>query len=263
MTRKSLKILGCLAAALVATTAAADEAQLVEKVAVRNRLYSVAGRWELGANFGVSLLSKLTDSYNLNLGVAYNLVDWLAFEVRGGYALGGHSSTADDIQQKFATRTSSTSINDLSDMWQLGAHGILGVRFQPIYGKFNLVAELPVHFQLYVWAGGGVGSFDRTSVVLCGARTTVGCQPNGYITQSALKPIFSAALGFRFFAAEHHAIKVEVRDWSFPDSYYEGVNGSLLTGGGEVAIKAAGGQASTNAGLTNMVQVDFGYSYIF
>ncbi len=37
----------------------------------------------------------------------------------------------------------------------MGVNGSIGARWQPIYGKINLIAELPVHFQLYLWAGGG------------------------------------------------------------------------------------------------------------
>jgi hypothetical protein len=63
--------------------------------------------------------------------------------------------------------------------------------------------------------------------------------------------------------ADHHALKVEARDWSFLDSYYEGVDRTKLNGSDEAAVQAAGGQLSPTAGVTNMVQFDLGYSYIF
>lgn len=271
MNRTTLKTLVCLAA-LVSTAATAAEADvedaaLVEKVAVRNRLYSVAGRWELGANVGVSMLPRLTEHYNLNADVAFNLFDWLAFDVRVGYAISRHTSLAVDVASKFYANTSISKVRDLADLWQMGGNAIIGARFQPIYGKLNLTAELPVHFQLYLWVGGGAGLFTRESLVLCFDRSSnarCGTEEDPkYFRQNAVKPIVSIALGFRFFLADHHALKVEARDWSFLDSYYEGVDRTKLNGSDEAAVQAAGGQLSPTAGVTNMVQFDLGYSYIF
>ena len=65
-----LKRLVVLCAALVSARAfAASEEQgaLVEKVAVRNRLFLTGGRFELGVNFGFGLISQLTEHYTGNL----------------------------------------------------------------------------------------------------------------------------------------------------------------------------------------------------
>ncbi len=37
-------------------------------------------------------------------------------------------------------------------------------------------------------------------------------------------PLVSLALGFRFFINEHHVVRLEVRDWSYLDSYYVNVD---------------------------------------
>lgn len=272
MNRTTLRIIGCLAVAMMSTQARADDedAALVEKVAVRNRLYSVAGRWELGANVGISLLPRLTEHYNLNLAVGINVADWLAFELRGGYAISRHTSLADDVASKFFANTSISKIKDLADLWQMAHNAVLGVRFQPIYGKLNLTAEVPVHFQLYVWVGGGAGLFKRESLVICGNHSGSDCGDNYFVQGlsagdigGAIKPVVSLALGFRFFIANHHAIKLEARDWSYLDSYYEGIDRATLVGSDEAAIQRAGGQLSPNAGITNLVQFDLGYSFIF
>ena len=47
------------------------------------------------------------------------------------------------------------------------ANGAIGVRWMPIYGKIGLLAELPVHFQFYLWGGGGAGTFRRESIIYC------------------------------------------------------------------------------------------------
>ena len=254
----------------MSTSALGDEgdAVLVEKVAVRNRVFNVQGRWEFGGNVGFSVLSRLTDHYNLNLSGAYNVADWLGLELRAGYALSGLTSLARQIQSDFAINSSISTANDMADLWQLTANAVIGARFQPIYGKINLVAELPIHFQFYVWGGAGFGVFRHESLALCTAKSGTTCSK--YFTETKPGPLVSIALGFRFFFATtapvpgeknagQHSVKFEVRDFSYLDSYYVGVVRADATG----ANPTAGGQLSPNAGITNLVQFDIGYSYIF
>jgi hypothetical protein len=100
MTRTTFNLMmSCLVLMTAGAAFAEDEAdELVEKVAVRNRLFSPEGRWEIGGNVGFTLLSRLTDHYNLNLSVAFNPKDWLGLELRGGYAVSRHTSLGDHIQ---------------------------------------------------------------------------------------------------------------------------------------------------------------------
>lgn len=259
MTRKTLNLMSCLVL-LSATAAFAEEQQeeLVEKVAVRNRLYSVAQRWEVGANLGVTLLTRLTDHYNLNLSGAYNVTDWFGLELRAGYAISRHTSLAEQIQQDFFANTSISRASDAADLWEMTANGIVGARFQPIYGKINLLAELPVHFQLYLWAGGGAGYMKRESLVLCTVKVS-NRECGEFLTENKVSPLVSFALGFRFFAAQHHSVKAEVRSWSYLDSYYVNVDRAAST----AANPTAGGMPAANAGITSLVQLDLGYSFIF
>jgi len=236
---------------------AEDEAELVEKVAVRNRLYVVEKRFEVGGNVGFTLLPRLTDHYNLNLSVGYNVAEWFAVELRAGYAISRQTSLADQVKDAFLTQSGLTKINDFSDLWQMGVNGVLGIRFQPIYGKLNLLAELPVHFQLYLWAGGGAGLFNRESLLICTQRSGSMC--GAYFTESKVSPIVSLALGFRFFVAEKHAIRLEARTWSFLDSYWVGVDRPNVN----AANPTAGGMQSRDAGITTISQIDLGYSFVF
>lgn len=270
MNWKSLRIVGCLTAALVGGHAlAAEEADLVEKVAVRNRLFTVNGRYEVGFNAGLTLLARLTDHYNFNVAVAYNLNEWFALEVRGGYAYAKHTSLADQIEGDFFKNTlkQKSILDDMTDLWEMNGNAALGVRFQPIYGKLNLMAELPVHFQLYLWAGVGAGQFTRSSLVLCANKPdTTNCRAidpandkYDVVKENKFGPLASAAVGFRFFLTPNHSVKVEVRDWAYLDSYYVGVKRDQQS----AALPTAGGQLNPNAGITHLAQVDLGYAYIF
>ena len=259
MSRKTLRLFACLAVAAVSTQALADEGDLVEKTAVRNRLFNVSGRWEIGGSVGLQLITRLTENYNLNVLAAYNLNDWFALEARVGYGLSRHTSLANQIQSEFYTNTSVTTANDLSDLWEMTFNGMVGARFQPIYGKINLMAELPVHFQLYVWVGGGFGLFHRESLVLCTSKTN-SKECGQYYTQNTPGPLFGAAIGMRFWIInEHHVVKAEVRDSSYLDSYFLGVKRADVTPNSPTGAVST----PTNAGISNLVQLDVGYSYIF
>jgi outer membrane beta-barrel protein len=236
-----------------------DEAELVEKVAVRNRLYNVERRWEVGGNVGFTLLPRLTDHYNLNVSVGYNILESFALELRAGYALSQQTSLADDVKREFFKQVN-VRINDFSDLWQMTVNGVLGIRFQPIYGKLNLLAELPVHFQLYLWAGGGAALLNRDSLMICLQRSGGEC--GQYFNQTKVSPLVSLALGFRFFVAQKHAVRLEARTWSFLDSYFVGVDQASVS----AANPTAGGTAAGNngiAGITTISQIDLGYSFIF
>jgi outer membrane beta-barrel protein len=267
--RTSFK-LACLALALTATTArAAEEAELVEKVVVKNRLYSVAGRWELGLYGGFTLLPRLTEHYNLNLGVAINVVDSLAIELRAGYAISRHTGLADQISADFFQSVvaggpaASAPVTDMSDLWQMGGNAALGLRWQPIYGKISLFSEGALHFQFYVWLGGGVGLFTRESIIICNERSGGEC--SDWYDEFKAGPVVSLALGMRLFLPLFSgkvtlAFRVEARTWSWLDSYLQGVNRVQALNG---ATPEGGGTASPAAGVTTLSQIDIGPALIF
>ena len=269
---KIFRNLCCLMLALSAPVAWAQEAsgeELVEKVVVRNRLFNVAGRFELGANFGFSMLSKLTDHYNLNISAGYNFMDALALELRVGYAISSHTGLADDISEKFFAQSMSAIPNadDLSDLWEMKFNAMVGLRWQPIYGKLGLMAELPVHFQFYVWLGGGVAMLERTSVVICN-QTGMVQDPNtgknrpgcvNYLRDSKVGPLLSVAAGFRFFVTDNHVVRFEIRDYSWVDSYLTGANRAAALN----PNNPTGNGTPLTPGLTNLVQFDLGYTFIF
>lgn len=288
MNWKSLRLLPCLAALLAATAFAEDNSsELVEKVAVRNRLYSTSSRFELGLNVGFSLLPRINEHYNLNASAAYNLADWLAIELRVGYALSRTTSLGEQMATEFykntsvstASNCSTTGVCDAADAWRMGFNSVAGLRFQPIYGKINLMGEVPVHFQFYLWVGGGVGLFNKTSTALClypktatsdpgkcvetvhnadGSSSEV-LHPENFMNESKVGPLVSLALGFRFFINNKHGIKLEVRDFSYLDSYYVDIHRDQVS----TANPTGGGRLSPNAGISNLVQIDLGYAFVF
>jgi outer membrane beta-barrel protein len=259
MRTKALIVL--LLAAVPATSFAADET-LVEKSVVRNRLFSVGGRFELGLNVGFSVLSELTDHYVFDLQASYNLTDWFAIELLAGYAYSQHTSLADDVQSKFDMNNAKTA-DDLANLWEMTLNGLIGVRFQPIYGKIGLFAEYPLHFQFYIAAGAGAAWLQRTSVVICNHRTSGTSGTCDQFYQES-KPSFvaDAALGMRFFVpviGNHHSLRVEFRGFLWPDSYYVGVNRANALNPND----PTGGGTLKQDGVTFLPQVHVGYAYMF
>jgi outer membrane beta-barrel protein len=277
---KILRNFSCLLLALFAPASLAQEGggeELVEKVVVRNRLFNVEGRFELGANFGFSMLSRLTDHTNFNLSAGYNFMDSLALELRVGYALSGHTGLANDIQDKFFVqpKTAIVSASDLTDLWEMKFNAVVGLRWQPIYGKLGLMAELPIHFQAYLWVGGGVAMLDRQSVVICNREGMVQNPDTGrnelrcldYLRDSKVGPLVSLALGFRFFLTDNHVVRFEIRDWSWLDSFVTCADrAAALTPSnptGNVTTAACPNGNEEHSGITNLVQFDLGYTFIF
>ena len=260
--------------ALAAFPAAADEASdLVEQDAVRNRLFHVDGRWEVGADVGLTLVSRLTEHYNFTASVAYNLMESFAVELRGGYALSRHTGLAQRIADQFYKEQNAggmgpknTVFNDLSDSFEIKANFLLGARWQPIYGKVSLLAELPVHFQLYLWAGVGGALLSKESILVCnGAGTKVDPATGATVaacatpyTENKFGPLASVAIGFRFFVTERNSFKIELRDYAFFDSYLTDVKYAQA-----FTSPTGGGTPATVAGVTNLIMFDLGYAFVF
>lgn len=272
LTVRSLRVLSTMILALTALSAAGQPEQVLEPAVVRNRLYRPAGNLELSPSVGVSVLTYLTAHYTVDVGAAYNLFDTLAVEGRAGYAFSRQTGLARSISESFLTRDDKKLTDELADLWRMNFHAVAGVRWAPVYGKLSLMAEVPAHFQAYLWAGGGVGSFQRQSLIQCTnvVNRDLGVCDNrtdpmdrGTATQNyweketRVAPVVSAALGFRFFAFERHGVKLELRDWVFRDAY----NVNLSRDDWEAG--QATGTPSAHPGLTHLVQFDVGYTYLF
>jgi outer membrane beta-barrel protein len=270
MTLKSLvpacfAVLSLAASGAVAQEADDTEAQLIEKVVVRNRLHTMEKRFELSPSVGFTIVTRLTEHYNFNIGAAYNFTNTLAAEIRGGYAYSRQTGLARQVGEHLLQRNPATEVtitDDLSNLWEMKANGIIGGRWAPLYGKINLMAELPVHFQTYLWAGAGAGTFHRESLVVCFGPVSSAQRQSGQcperLTEDKTTFIVSGALGFRFFTHQHGGLRLEVRSMLFPDSFREQVNRKEAEDGN----RSTGTEAS-NPGLTNLVLFDLGYTFLF
>jgi len=225
---------------------------------VQPRLYPVGGRFSLAATVGISVFDTLTRTGTLEVRAGWDFSEWLALDASVTGALSGHTPLADRIGQHLLQTPAVGTVDDLSDLWQLKAMVLAGVRLAPVYGKFNLGADLPIRFQAYLWLGGGAAWLDRTSVVICRNVTSREQGTCGdWFTESRVAPVASAALGFRLFTGVHGAVVLELRSLVWKDDYLLGVDRAAAEAGNVT------GQRAPSPGFTNTMLVQLGYAFIF
>jgi len=238
----------------------AEEA--LDHAVVRNRLHRAAGRLELSPGVGFSLSDTLTHHTLLLGSLAFNVAESFAIEVRATYALTRHTGLAENVSRRFLSRDPTVglrAVDDLANLWEMRWNALGGLRWAPIYGKLSLVSELPVHYQAYVWAGGGIAGLHRQSLVYCldvTSREQGTC--NAWLTEDRTSPLVSAAIGLRFFVGSQGALKLELRDCAFRDAYR--VNIDRLDA--ESGLRDSG-TLSTSAGMTHVVSFELAYAFVF
>ncbi len=241
------------AALLFALPAGAQQGAL-DRAIVRNRLYALNDKFELGASIGVGLLTHLVRTTQLQASIGFNFTETWALDIRAGYALSGHTGLAGALAEQ-VYRDPAVRSEDFSDLWEMKLNGSIGVRWAPIYGKFSLLGELPIHFKAYVWAGGGAARMHRESILICTTPGTNGC--DAFLGQNRTAPMASVAVGLKLFTHRGGAIRIELRDYSFRDAYLVGVDRERAKAGGSP------GTPSSSPGWTHLGQIDLGYTLHF
>jgi outer membrane beta-barrel protein len=311
----------------------------VENEAVRNREFTVEKRVEVGANFGLTILNMLTSHIDASADVAYNFTEAWALVLGGGYAFGSHTSVANDVFREVGSKDpvppcptptppgcvggsgALSNAADFANLWMMQEHAELNLRWSPIYGKLNLAGELPVHFQVFITAGGGAADFQFYSPVFCLQRGMVfdpddpnnndtftetssqaqiqkslsdttnntGAKIQGCVfplSENTWKPVINFGGGLRVFITKNIAIKLEFRDYIFPDQYFININRTAIGGGAlqgqpgfdpsfpatpnlspsqvnAYCTRTGNCQNAPNAGFTNLVFFNGGLQWLF
>ncbi len=291
-----------LSLALVAGAVAARAAE-PEDVVVRNRLYSDDARFELKAVWDTSLNNSLTSMNNFQLSFSYHFHEAWAVEMLLGYAFSGPTDLFCQAQNPSnaascnlgtnsifggAVANSKTYQTDFPNLWMLsGPNAMLGVRWEPVYGKLSLLTELPVHFKWFVSLDGGAASFQRNSVAFCasysgGANsatnvkdgTSGDCNFNSStgiydtVTQTQWNWLASAATGLRFIVFSRLSLEAAIRDYVWADSYPVNFTAAQFsTNGANTFTGCSGSNKAPNCsiatGLANNIFADLGVSWTF
>ncbi len=281
-----LALVGALGALAVGgTTARAAEP---ESVVVRNRLYSDSQKFELKAVWDTSLNNSLTSMNNLQLSLSYHFHEAWAVELLLGYAFGGptdlfcqaqNPSTAAQCQNgthsifNGAVANSKTYQTDFPNLWMLnGPNAMLGLRWEPVYGKLSLLTELPIHFKWFLSLDGGAASFTRNSVAFCdsynaGAASGQGdCNFNGSlgiyqtVQQNQWSWLASAATGLRFIVLSRLSLEAAIRDYVWADSYPVNFSATDFSSAKSSTFPQ---NVKVATGVSNNIFADLGVSWTF
>jgi outer membrane beta-barrel protein len=196
-----------LLAALGAAPARASEADAFENKVppISGQLYPKRGRIELTAGASLSVNDPFYAKTFGSLKLTWHLSELFSAGVHaaGGMASATGSTTicpanqgcrpADEVQLRQVPG---------KILWLAGAEGA----FAPVYGKLNLLAELPVHFDLAILLGADWITFQKAADL-----PTAQLGPPG--SDSSLGG--HVGLGMRFFFAGFMGLRFEVRDYLY------------------------------------------------
>ncbi len=223
-----------LLAALAAAPARASEADAFEdKVPpISGQLYPKRGRIELTAGASLSVNDPFYSKTFGSLKLTWHLTEFLSAGVHaaGGFASATGSTTICPANQG-CRPANEVELRQVPGkiQWLAGAEGA----FAPVYGKLNLLAELPVHFDLALLAGVDWITYQKAADGQTAALGSPG---------SNSSPGIHVGLGMRFFFAGFMGLRFEVRDY-----LYRAEIGTLL--------------GATQ--LQNQLFVDLGLSFFF
>lgn len=245
---------------VVPETARAQESdEIIERIVVRNRKHSVWNTVEIAPTVGVSLVNRMTQQLNLQLGVGFNFSEEWGLDVRGGWTFGDLTSVGKAAQQHRQSKTELELVDEFQDLWRLKWHAMLMPRWSPIYGKLNLLTELPLHFQAYVTAGGGLAGLEMESVVYCQSGGADNC--DGFVVEERQSFLIAAGLGFRFFVAQGFGLRIELMDVMYPDERRTGFD--MRAALAEQPGTPPGEGTITASGLTNVLFLNVGATVNF
>lgn len=167
----------------------AGEGKLSDRVkSVQRKVFLKRHRFEFYPHFGIDLNDAFYAHLVLGGSVGYHIVDSLALEGRFGYVL----ESVEEEPVRFL-RQSAGALPARPPRFEL--HGELDAIWAPLYGKISLFGESILHFDTYLAVGGGV-----------------------FKTDEGVSPAINFGLGQRYFVNDWLVVRVELRDYIFPDT---------------------------------------------
>lgn len=214
--RYASKRLAWVAAVSLLAMASAHEAQALQggedaalfPVLVDKR-FGMQGRHQLSLQFSTAMATKYIDATGFYLAYDYNFWDTFGLEVGGGYMFSSEASILKEVRVQAGNDQS--TVDGLQDINQLQWMANVDAIFTPIYGKISFASEIDPSYDLFFLAGGGVSGTRRQQ----GADET-----RTYV--SKVSPVFNFGVGLRFYFFKSIALRVEFRDFFFPDPSPDG-----------------------------------------
>lgn len=166
------------------------------------KLFATERRMEVGLFFGVIANDDFFTYYPVGGRVSYSFDGIFGIELAGSA-----TPTADRELTNFLEERGVRKDVDLGDQ-QLGRINLIGT-FSPLYGKWSFQTYKISHFDLFLSLG--VGAVFTEAPVLDDDGLPAP-EPESRVTAD-----FMIGAGFRFFVAEWGAIRVDFRQFLYPD----------------------------------------------
>jgi outer membrane beta-barrel protein len=164
-----------------------------------DKRFGADGRHQLSLLGSTAIASKFVEATGVHAAYTFNFNDLFGLEIGAGGFLGRESSIMEQVRLNFANGTGEPPLSDLNQLqWIATVSGV----FVPIYGKMSFASEIDPSFDFFFLAGAGAVGVKRKSVVGDFSTVTVA---------------FNAGLGMRFYITRLIAIRLEFRDYFFPD----------------------------------------------
>lgn len=171
-----------------------------------DKRFGLGGRHQASLMFSTSVATKFVEHLGVYAGYTYSFTDMLGAEVSGGFFFSNEATIADRVRQGFPEQTGRGEQPPITDFHQLEWMAMGTFVFTPIYGKMSFLSELDPSFDLFLLAGVGAA----------GTRVKQGDITSGSFGRS-VGVVFSLGGGMRFYINRLLAIRLELRDFFFPE----------------------------------------------
>ncbi|MFO0726776.1 MAG: outer membrane beta-barrel domain-containing protein [Myxococcota bacterium] len=175
-----------------------------------DKRFGMQGRHQLALQFSTAMATKYIDvPGGLYLTYDYNFWDTFGIEVGGGYMFSKEADILKEVRNQAGSDQS--TVDKLQDINQLQWMANVDAIFVPVYGKISFASEIDPSYDLFLLLGGGV----------TGIRSQVGADAVRTYS-SHISPLFNFGVGFRFYFFKMFALRLEFRDFFFPDPSPDG-----------------------------------------
>jgi len=173
---------------------------------ISGQLYMKAGRFELTPTVNLSVNDPFFSKTFGGLKLGYHLTESWSVGVTGAAGASSPSGSA-----SICTANQGCAKPTDAQLYQVPGRirSMAGaeVAWSPVYGKLNVLAEVPVHFDLSILAGADWVSYDD---VLSATVAATGQTPDRVSSIGG-----HAGLGMRLFLSRLMALRLEVKDYLY------------------------------------------------
>lgn len=176
-----------------------------------DKRFGAGGRHQLGLQFSTALASKFVEGTGGSLTYGYNFGNLIGLELNGAFFATDEASIM--AQVRCPLNGNEPQLSDLHQFqWTAGG----AITMVPVYGKMSFASEFDPAWDLLLLAGGGVAGVKRqTGLTNSQLNQCPGLPSATY--ESKTVPLFNFGLALRFYITKLIGLRVELRDYFFPD----------------------------------------------